>query len=606
MMKKWPKLPLLVSLLASFLWIISVYFHHETESSPLRLNLFQDGSFHPLTYLSEKVDAKDLYGRAVPKRDIWKWIPKKYVDIRYKFMKLELSANPFSLNNGDVTTVRWSDPLHEASLDILVLYCPSNASISDYIDYWLVKKLQRVIEYRNGGQVRIALYNTRENCEFRMFSNQTQTELVAVSNEIKFIDAKEVPIHGHLALTGNSDEMRVQWTSGIQYTPIVYYGQSPYNVFQYSVIGTSSTYSAKDLCGPPANLSHNFINPGFLNDVLLPGLKHNTRYFYKFGGIGYRLSEVKNFTSSLPRGSDKTFKFVVYGDMDVTAVPGAETTAKLVLKEAIKSGLSFVLHIGDLSYAMGLAYLWDEWMSLIEPYSSLVPYMVSIGNHEQVTGVGNTKDPSTRTRFMWNNAIHDSGGECGIPAMYRFHMPNNGNRLWWYSFDYGSVHLVQLSTEHDVRPGSEQYRWLSNDLTKVDRSITPWVIVTAHRTIYSSQKAKSDYLVSLEIRKALEDLLNKWKVDLCITGHLHSYERSCRVYKSHCYSRKGITYIVVGTAGCGVEKHIGRQHMRWTRHFEERHGYGKVTVNRTYLLWEFVRNRDEVVSDSMTLRKNKV
>ena len=148
MMKKWPKLPLLVSLLASFLWIISVYFHHETESSPLRLNLFQDGSFHPLTYLSEKVDAKDLYGRAVPKRDIWKWIPKKYVDIRYKFMKLELSANPFSLNNGDVTTVRWSDPLHEASLDILVLYCPSNASISDYIDYWLVKKLQRVIEYR--------------------------------------------------------------------------------------------------------------------------------------------------------------------------------------------------------------------------------------------------------------------------------------------------------------------------------------------------------------------------------------------------------------------------------------------------------------------------
>ena len=605
-MKKWLKLSLLVFLLASVLWIISVYyFHLETDSSPRPLNLFQDGSFHPLTYLSEKVDAKDLYGRAVPKRDIWKWIPKKYVDIRYKFMKLELSANPFSLNNGDVTTVRWSDPLHEASLDILVLYCPSNASISDYIDYWLVKKLQRVIEYRNGGQIRIALYNTRENCEFRMFSNQTQTELVAVSNEIKFIDAKEVPIHGHLALTGNLNEMRVQWTSGIQYTPIVYYGQSPYNVFQYSVIGTSSTYSAKDLCGPPANLSHNFINPGFLNDVLLPGLKHNTRYFYKFGGIGYRLSEVQNFTSSLPRGSDKTFKFVVYGDMDVTAVPGAETTAKLVLKEAIKNGLSFVLHIGDLSYAMGLAYLWDEWMSLIEPYSSLVPYMVSIGNHEQVTGVGNTKDPSTRTRFMWNNAIHDSGGECGIPAMYRFHMPNNGNRLWWYSFDYGSVHLVQLSTEHDVRPGSEQYQWLSNDLTKVDRSITPWVIVTAHRNIYSSQKAKSDYLVSLEIRKALEDLLNKWKVDLCITGHFHSYERSCRVYKSHCYSRKGITYIVVGTAGCGIEKH-GRRHMRWTRHFEEHHGYGRVTVNRTYLLWEFVRNRDEVVSDSVTLRKNKV
>ena len=32
------------------------------------------------------------------------------------------------------------------------------------------------------------------------------------------------------------------------------------------------------------------------------------------------------------------------------------------------------------------------------------------------------------------------------------------NPPFWYSFDYGSIHFVMLSTEHDVTPGSHQYR----------------------------------------------------------------------------------------------------------------------------------------------------
>lgn len=39
----------------------------------------------------------------------------------------------------------------------------------------------------------------------------------------------------------------------------------------------------------------------------------------------------------------------------------------------------------------------------------------------------------------------------------------------------------QVSSEHDIEPGSRQHLWLDADLAAVDRSITPWVIVTAHR-----------------------------------------------------------------------------------------------------------------------------
>ena len=43
------------------------------------------------------------------------------------------------------------------------------------------------------------------------------------------------------------------------------------------------------------------------------------------------------------------------------------------------------------------------------------------------------------------------------------------------------VTVTQISSEHDITEGSEQYAWLAADLAAVDRSVTPWVVVTAHR-----------------------------------------------------------------------------------------------------------------------------
>lgn len=35
---------------------------------------------------------------------------------------------------------------------------------------------------------------------------------------------------------------------------------------------------------------------------------------------------------------------------------------------------------------------------------------------------------------------------------------SQANPPFWYSFDYGSVHFVILSTEHDITPGSQQHK----------------------------------------------------------------------------------------------------------------------------------------------------
>ena len=56
-----------------------------------------------------------------------------------------------------------------------------------------------------------------------------------------------------------------------------------------------------------------------------------------------------------------------------------------------------------------------------------------------------------------------------------------------YSYDYGLVHFIMMSTEHNFEPGSRQYKWLENDLKNVDRKKTPWLVFGGHRPMYDSQ-----------------------------------------------------------------------------------------------------------------------
>ena len=516
-----------------------------------------------------------------------------------------LSVVPAVVENGGSVTLEWKnvpDPSERSKADKsdwIGLFCPSSSPSNRYIDYWSVSELVGD-NPTSDGRVNLILYNVRTDCQFRYFTNDPYVELIAVSNKVSFVDGGEVPLHIHLALTGDPSEMRLQWTTGIRYTPTVEYGQCGGKLEQVAT-GTWRTYKASDMCGPPANLSAHFVDPGYIHDVLLRGLKPNRKYCYRCGSPGFKYSSEKSFTSPIPPGSEGTLKFIVYGDMGTTKQPGAITTAKLVFKEVEKNDASLVLHVGDLSYSMGVAYQWDKWMSLIEPYSSQVPYMINVGNHEQEHTVGGEKDPSRAPgngfHPSWGNYGHDSGGECGVPVYNRFHMPENGNQPWWYSFENGLVHFTVLSTEHNFTHSSPQYTWLENDLKLVDRTHTPWIIVATHRPMYSSQRIPADFKVATHIRQILEPLFYKNKVNLFVSGHIHSYERTCPVYQGACVD-DGMANIVVGSGGTNVED-SGMWKFDWSKHFEDKHGYGRVTIaNASWLLWEFVRNMDNRVTDS--------
>jgi hypothetical protein len=52
-----------------------------------------------------------------------------------------------------------------------------------------------------------------------------------------------------------------------------------------------------------------------------------------------------------------------------------------------------------------------------------------------------------------------------------------------YSFSYGLVHIIVLSSEH---PQGPQVEFFLKDMASLQRSVTPWVIVHLHRQAIAS------------------------------------------------------------------------------------------------------------------------
>ena len=429
----------------------------------------------------------------------------------------------------------------------------------------------------------------------------------------------------HISFTSNVDEMMMIWVSGggghLAKQPQVEWGLASGNL-THSVFGTSSTYHASDLCNAPANKSGplSFIDPGAIHRVVVSGLPPRTRVFYRVGlGIGHHWSTEHSFMSRRapvgaalalsPSEPIEPIKFLMYADqaLPVPIFEGAWEMTSQVVRDIEAGYDAFLLHPGDLGYARGQGYIWDVWGALVEPIAARVPYMVTVGNHEydhigkRLEGSG---APPGGWHPSWGNLGDDSSGECGVPTAARFNgtgsarlsaadPPSNG--VFWYSFEEGPVHVAVLSSEHNWTVGSRQYEWLAADLASVDRTATPWVLLATHRMLYTTQTLEvADYNVSRVFRREVEPLLRRYKVNLVLVGHQHSYERSCAAYGGECVGdgAHGTVHLTVGSAGASLEKgpfdpHLGNFSLRHVNDW----GYVRLDANASRLKVQFVRTR---------------
>ena len=460
--------------------------------------------------------------------------------------------------------------------------------------------------------------NLRTPLEFRYFSKNATCgsvlsstwTLISVSAPVSPIDENE-PTQAHLSIgdaTVDGLSMVLSFVTNAAVNATVRYGVQPDQLTTTSV-GTYNTYAANMMCASPANLTYApyFCNPGYLHTASLAGLQPQQTYYYQYAAGG-GWSDVASFQAPPPAGHPDTVRMAAFGDMGAFQT-GTQGTLDRLYEHAPE--FDMVLHIGDISYAEGNALEWDHFGNEIFPLASRMPYQVSIGNHEYDYLVSGTNDPSlngTTNGFhpVWGNYGSDSQGECGVPTFYRFTAPHtaNSNAVFWYAFGYGSVYIVQMSSEHDYTPGSAQYNWLEATLQTVDRKTYPWVVLTTHRPLYTSENYAGDYVVSEHMQDCLEDLFLSTQVNLVLAGHYHSYERTCAVNKGVCVTGAdfGTVHVIVGMAGMSLDT---ATYMKkdWSLFHDQVFGYSVLEANATTLALYYHHDANDEIADFVVLSK---
>jgi len=283
----------------------------------------------------------------------------------------------------------------------------------------------------------------------------------------------------------------------------------------------------------------------------------------------------------------------------------SQWTVDALTRGAKAGNFDLLLHAGDISYAndrpWNNSYVFDDYMKMITPIVSQLPYMTSTGNHE--------------SQFQF----------AAYTARYPTNYPANNSASksnFWYSFDYNNlVHFISYSTEHSFAPGSEQYLWLEQDLMKANenRKNVPWIIMYGHRALYCTGLIDTWIVPRCSVEASryrgwIEDLLYKYHLDVYFCGHNHQFERSYPVYNSkstaHHYDNPNATvYIVNGAAGSieQLDPTFSFPGPEWRGSYNLlQYGYSLMHATPKTLTWSFINANWDTskVTDSFTITKN--
>ncbi|HEX8464080.1 MAG TPA: metallophosphoesterase family protein, partial [Abditibacterium sp.] len=228
------------------------------------------------------------------------------------------------------------------------------------------------------------------------------------------------------------------------------------------------------------------------------GLQPNTLYAYRVGD-GTNWSEWIHFRTA--SSTPAPFSFIYFGD--------AQNEIKSLWSRAIRAAYSdaprarFMIHAGDLINHANTDAEWGEWAGAGGWVNAMIPSIVAPGNHEYNEYEKNLTAPPRLSRH-WRPM---------------FTLPENGPRgleETCYFVDYQGVRIIALNTEEKQR---EQALWLENVL-KNNRQ--KWTILTFHRPMYSSARGRDN----VELRRLWMPIFDKYRVDLVLQGHDHTYARS--------------------------------------------------------------------------------
>jgi chitodextrinase len=248
--------------------------------------------------------------------------------------------------------------------------------------------------------------------------------------------------------------------------------------------------------------------------VKLTDLNPATQYYYSIGNSTATLAggdENHFFVTAPTPGAEQPTHIWVVGDSG-TAKSNARAVRDAYLNHKGSRNTHLWLMPGDNAYIDGTDSEYQA--ALFDMYPTLLRQTVlwpTLGDHD-----GHTADSASQSGPYYDIFTLPKQGEAGGVA--------SGTEAY-YSFDYANIHFVVLdSVETSRAPTGAMLTWLKNDLAATTQ---PWVIAYWHHSPYS--KGLHDFNSEIRLREMRQNvlpILEEAGVDLVLSAHSNSYERS--------------------------------------------------------------------------------
>lgn len=344
-------------------------------------------------------------------------------------------------------------------------------------------------------------------------------------NQAEWNDKEEMD-SGKIVLTPGQTEkdLNFAWYSQVKGTPQIRISTS--NDMKDATVFTGTATSINKTNGWATYTASNKVS---INNYL----KENTSYYYQYSIDGIQWSDTYQYQTH----SFSTYQAVLVGDPQIGASGSNgqgtlddqdismntyawnKTLETALGQNGIAKNASFILSAGDqIDYSSGgdTGYMIreQEYAGFLYP-SELrsIPLATTIGNHESLGDDYSLHYNNPNDSVLGSTT---SGGD--------------------YYYSYGDTLFISLnSNSRNV----EEHRSLMQKAV-ASHSDAQWKVVMFHHDIYGSGSPHSD-VDGANLRILFAPLMDEFGIDLCLTGHDHSYARTYQILDGKVIETDGVT-----------------------------------------------------------------
>ena len=277
--------------------------------------------------------------------------------------------------------------------------------------------------------------------------------------------------------------------------------------------------------------------------------EENTTYYYSYN------SDTATENWSAPKAytthSTSSFQTILVGDPQIGA-----------------SGSSTQGQADDLNIATD-TFNWNKTLEQAMKTAGNASFILSAGDQIDYSGADKSDTAGVREAeyagFLYPDALRKMplattiGNHESMGTDYRYHYnnPNSNHDLGYtysgvdYYFSYGDVLFISLNSNNR---NVSKHRELMNQAIE-SHPDAKWKVVMFHHDIYGSGSPHSD-IDGANLRVLFAPLMDEFDIDVCLTGHDHSYARTFQMIDGKAINYgddvaadpEGTLYIAAGSA----------------------------------------------------------